>query len=335
LIQLGIAKEEKIILIAVLNWGLGHASRMIPIIQGCLDNNKTVIVASDGISGNLLRKEFPQLTYVELPKYNIKYHANFTGLAISSQWWKIARSIWKEQIKTKELIQNYKPDCIISDNRFGVRSSQIRSIFITHQINIITPFKIFNPLVRGVNEFLINRFDECWVPDFPDHSLSGTLSDDSNIKNIKFLGPLSRLKPLSIPIKHAIAVILSGPEPQRSLLEREILSVLDKENFSFILIRGTDVSDTPNSKAIQTVALADAACINQCIEEAQVVICRSGYTSLMDLVALDKKAILIPTPGQPEQEYLGKHVENHPLFTVVEQKKIANQLVPSLLQLLN
>ena len=182
----------KRVLIAPLNWGLGHATRCMPIINELLAQGAEVIIATDGRALHLLQKEYPQLTILELPAYNITYRSNNMMLNIAPQLFKIIRAIIKEQKAIRKIIRDYKIDLIISDNRFGCVSSDIPSIFITHQVHIKIPNPTVQRIVNFFNHLFINRFNECWIPDFEDtsQSLSGSLSRSKGLKSYKYLESL-------------------------------------------------------------------------------------------------------------------------------------------------
>jgi len=312
------------ILIAPLNWGLGHATRCMPLINALLDRGVKPILASDGAALSLLRKEYPKLTALDLPAYNIKYRGDNMMLTMGAQLPKIARAILAEQRVIKKIVQDYQIDVIISDNRYGLFHPDCHSIFMTHQLNIKIPNRILEKLVASINHRFIRRFDECWVPDYGmAPRLAGSLSENSNLRMVKYTGLLSRMKKEVLPIKYQMAIVLSGPEPQRTNLETILLKQLVNYSDKVCFIRGV-VSDTPpplvDNKNISILNYLTTAALNQVLNESEIVVCRSGYSSLMDLVNLNKKAILIPTPGQTEQEYLAAYLSDTGGFVGAEQK---------------
>ncbi len=315
-------KKPKRVLVAPLNWGLGHASRCIPIIQKLLQNDFEVVLASDGRSLNLLQEEFPELQSVDLPAYNIRYSTNIMIFNIAYQMPKILIAIWKEFRLIKEIVKKEKIDIILSDNRYGCKSVETKNIFISHQINIIIPFKPLEWLVNKINHFLINRFDECWVPDFDgENSLAGRLSKSDQLKNVKYLGLLSRMKEVELPKKYDIIAVISGPEPQRSHFEKIIITELKAVDKRSLIVQGKTEEKEKfkiNDK-IEVVPFLNTIELNEAIQSSELVICRSGYSSIMDLIKLKKKAILIPTPGQTEQEYLARRLKEKRLFCIQDQ----------------
>jgi len=320
------------VLVAPLNWGLGHATRMIPLIRYCLDLGKQVAIASDGIALNLLRREFPELESYSLPSYNIKYAKSFTGLKIVLQSPKIVRATRTELSVTAKIVEHYQPDLIISDNRFGVRHPTVKSVVVSHQVALISPIAILTPIARIINRKYLNRFDAVWIMDYPDRRLTGNLSNPKGLKNSQSLGVMTRLKPpnVSVTFQRELLVILSGPEPQRTLLEEKLFTVLRKLDFTFTIVRGcetplTSIWSHEKEKGL-IYDLVESDLLNQLINTSQLVITRTGYTSIMDLDVLQKPAILIPTPGQPEQEYLGRHLQQSPLFTILSQANVERDL---------
>ena len=307
------------VLIAPLNWGLGHATRCIPIIEELRQQGAEVILASDGAAYDLLKREFPDLEIHVLPPYNIRYPFRSMLLSMAIQMPKILRGAIGEHLWLKKFLKNTPVDVVISDNRYGFFNPKARSIFMTHQVNILIPLPIMQPFVDAVNHFFIKKFDACWIPDFEGTpNLAGILSHGCFSKklNIKYLGALSRFKKQVFEKKYTAAFVLSGPEPQRSILEKKIRAQLDADknvDHTYILIRGTIQTQTNEEflnfpvgshKNIEIHDVLTTHILNQKILESHVVICRSGYSSIMDLVALQQAAVLIPTPGQTEQEYL-------------------------------
>lgn len=313
-------KKPKTFLFTILNWGLGHATRCIPIIKHLIKKQQKIIIASDGLSLKFLKDAYPNLAYEVLPSYNI-YYPKFGSMtfAMIMQLPHLLKTIKKSSTFTAELVQKHKVDCIISDNRYGCYNPSIHSIFITHQTNIQLPkiYRFLGGFVKRYNNNHINRFNELWIPDFENHLLSGKLSYQNNHIKPKttFVGPLSRLTPSNKSDKNYCTVILSGPEPLRSILEQKIINQSKFINEEIILVRGTNTilkQRLPGN--LKIVNLANSDQINKLLLNSRHIICRSGYSSIMDLVALQKKAFLIPTPGQTEQEYLAKHLFEQQLF---------------------
>ncbi|MCB0643537.1 MAG: glycosyl transferase family 28, partial [Phaeodactylibacter sp.] len=206
------------ILIAPLNWGLGHATRCIPIIQAFLDAGVAVTLASDGAALALLRREFPQLPAIELPGYEIHYKSSNMVRNLTGQLPKVSRAIYREHRIIRQLCRNKQFEAIITDNRFGCFSRQIPSVFITHQLRIRTPYPLLDRLVRYFNRLFIRQFRECWVPDrSTPPRLAGDLSEALPGLRVRYIGNLSRMQPLHIPAERNGLVVLSVPEPKRSL----------------------------------------------------------------------------------------------------------------------
>jgi len=242
------------ILIAPLNWGLGHATRMIPIISHSLSVGKKVTLASDGDALELLRREFPDLDYYELPAYDIKYAKRNTSLKIISQAPKIALKVNAECNAIAVIVQECNPDLIISDNRLGVRHPDIRSIVVTHQVNLISPVSLLNTPALRLNLNYLNKFDQVWIMDYADRRLSGKLSISDGLNNFKYIGSQSRLQPApaDAKIERDILVILSGPEPQRTILEETLITLLSQVDYRYHIIRGTTKALNANYLALST-----------------------------------------------------------------------------------
>lgn len=317
-------ETKKNILVAPLNWGLGHATRCIPIIEALLENDFNPIVASDGVALELLKKEYPNLTFIELPSYKIEYpkKGRYFKLKLVFNGHKIIKAILLEKSKTKQLIKDYNIQGIISDNRLGVQNKKIPSVFITHQLKVLTGNTTW--LSTKMHEKIITKFNVCWVPDIEGAlNLSGVLGHPKKTpKNTIYIGPLSRLKKKKLPLKYDLMVILSGPEPQRSLLEEKLIYELANHEGKILFVKGKiekEQSITTNNQ-FTFYNFMNTEELENAFNESATVLCRSGYTTVMDLAFLGKKAFFIPTPGQYEQEYLAKKFKEEGIAPTCEQE---------------
>ncbi|NJB71129.1 uncharacterized protein (TIGR00661 family) [Saonia flava] len=314
---------------APLNWGLGHATRCIPIINALLVNGHTPIIASDGVALSLLQKEFPNLEFAELPSYKIKYAKKGKNFKLKMIWDspKILKAMANEKKQTKKLVKKLKLDGIISDNRLGVYSKKVPSIFITHQLNVLTGNTSW--MSSKVHQKIISKYTECWVPDVKSKpNLSGRLGHIKNSNlNIKYLGPLSRFNKTNSTKKYDLMILLSGPEPQRTLLEEKLLAEIPTYIGQVLFVKG--VIEGSQQKENKTLGNANVTFYNfmqseglqNAISESELILCRSGYTTILDLAKMEKKAFFIPTPGQYEQEYLAKRLHKNRLVPYAKQEE--------------
>ncbi len=316
---------SKNILVAPLNWGLGHSTRCIPIIKALETNGYNPILASDGYALEMLKKEFPNLTALALPSYEIEYAKNgknFKWKMIFNSP-KMISAILKEKKIIKKWVADYQLSGIISDNRLGVRSKKIPSVFITHQLNVLSGNTSW--FTSKMHLKIIKKFTACWVPDFEyKPNFTGKLGhiDDSKLKP-NYLGPLSRLEKRELPKKYDLMVLLSGPEPQRTLLEELLKIEVSKFKGEVLFVNGVIESSqkTNQVKHVTYYNYMNSEQLEEAFNESDIVLCRSGYTTIMDLAKLEKKAFLIPTPGQYEQEYLAKKLKKDGLFPYCKQEK--------------
>lgn len=316
--------------IALLDWGMGHTTRSIPIIKHLLELNYYVIVACNSTQKALLLEEFPKIEYVFLNGYGLNYASSGwrTQLKLIFQIPKILIKINQEHQWLSRYVKQMKVNLLISDNRFGFYSSEIRSIFITHQLGIKSGFGlVVDRILRSFNYRYINRYSICWVPDFEGQSnLAGELSHPEKLPAtpLHYLGCLSRIEPCEALKKELsfIIIILSGPEPQRTLLEKKILMDAASLSSHLVLVRGLPGnSEQLNAPSHITVFNhLSATLLNKYLCSASYVISRSGYTSIMDYAKIGVRSILIPTPGQAEQEYLGKYLLQQKFALVILQK---------------
>lgn len=322
----------KRVLIAPLDWGLGHTARCIPIIKELLKQQHEVIFAGTQKQFDFVSQHQIKLKHVELFSYNVSYSKRLP------QWIKIGSQINKFKAKVKaehQWLDNFlskeKIDVVISDNRYGLYSKHVRSIFIGHQLSIKSPF--LQKKINTIHANYINKFNECWVPDDAKLNLSGELSVNSKITiPIKQIGILSRFDNIDSNKKKEfdIILLLSGMEPQRSILEQKLIEQFSLTNYTIALVRGTNSKPKQTINNIKTFYLLDSDELQQLIEASETIVCRSGYSSIMDLVHFTKKIIFIPTPGQTEQEYIAKHLKNKFGIHYIEQNKLDN-----LVQLIN
>ena len=307
-------KTKKRILIAPLDWGIGHATRCIPIIRELLNLNYDVIIAADGRPMHLLNTEFPKLEIIRFSGYNIKY-PTYLPMSISMllQVPKIMWNIKKENKLLNEIIRDYQIDGVISDNRFGLYTKKAPCVFITHQLAIQSPY--FAEDLQNFNYKYINRFDACWIIDDKEKNLAGNLSKPEIIpNNTIYIGPQSRFKYQKTEKKYDFLAIVSGPEPQRTILEKGLTKALkDRKEKSLIVLGKPELNNTKEIGNLTIKSHLNAVDLNKKILSSDLIICRPGYSTIMDLKKLGSKAFFIPTPGQTEQEYLA---------TIFQQKKI-------------
>lgn len=305
----------KNILIAPLNWGLGHATRCIPIIRALEIQGFTPVIASDGIALQLLQKEFPHLQSIELPSYEIEYakDGNDFKWKLIKNSPKMIQAILDEKKLVKKLVVQFDLKGIISDNRLGVRNKKIPSIFITHQLNVLSGKTTW--ISSKLHQHFIKKFTECWVPDMQEiHNLTGKLGHlKNNSLSLRYIGPLSRLEKKEMPIKYKLMVVLSGPEPQRTMLEEKLKNEVRLFAGNVIFIKGI-IEPIQKIEEIENVTYYNFMTsdeLEKTFNESEVVLSRSGYTTVMDLAKLEKKAFFIPTPGQFEQIYLAKRFKRN------------------------
>ncbi|PZP51042.1 MAG: glycosyl transferase family 28 [Pseudopedobacter saltans] len=314
-------KTYKSILVAPLDWGLGHATRCIPIIQYFLDKDWQIFIACppDSPHQALLSKEFPSATFVPLFGYDVQYAKSraFFMPKMFFQLPRINRTIKKEQNWLKDFVKNNKINLIFSDNRYGLSHPDIPCIFMTHQLELILPKKFQQRIAQKIIYQYINQFRQCWIPDFADNGIAGALSHPRKMPSIPvyYIGLLSRLGPkIESEIVFKYLVVLTGPEPQRTILESKILGIAGRISDRVLIVRGTpnqiNVPFAPENCKIVNHLPNDK--MQKAFAASEFIISRSGYTTVMEILSWQKKSILIPTPGQTEQEYLGKQLhEQH------------------------
>ncbi|HYX10277.1 MAG TPA: glycosyltransferase [Bacteroidales bacterium] len=334
------------VLICPLNWGLGHASRVTQVIKYLLEAGAEVVIAADGPPAALLQSFFPEVNHIHFKSCNVKYSVG------NSQIFKILFQfpcfMWrrfKDHERLKRIIGDNKIDLVISDNRPGLWNNEAYTVYVTHQVMVKLPglLAVFERAVSFLHRNLeIRHYDECWIPDVPGMpNLSGDLSHKYKIpKNASFIGLLSRFASSSNSAEDSnntaacntdLLILLSGPEPQRTELEKILSHQVSRLPVQCTVIRGLPGESRMLSgfRNINSLNHTDDDTFRYLVAKSKYVICRAGYSTLMDLVALEKKAIIVPTPGQTEQEYLAGYLSGSGMFLPVKQDEInlAEQLV--------
>ncbi len=310
-----------------MDWGLGHVSRCVPIIHYLMNKGVEVILASSGNGQAFLKDKFPEVQHVFLEGYGVKYSSQNIQINIALQVPKILKRIKDEQQWLKNFVENNGIDAVISDNRYGLFSTTIPSVLITHQLNIQAPKLLENVLKKKVYNYLQN-FTEIWVPDWEGKSsLAGNLSlNNSAFQTINYLGPLSHLPLENLPElkkKYDYLGIVSGPENQRSVFEDKLKQLFLSSEKKCLLVCGLPQEEfVEECDNVTRVSYLNSFRLGIAIQESETIICRAGYSTIMDLVALGKGAILVPTPGQTEQEYLAKHLDNKLGFCAMKQNNL-------------
>jgi len=306
------------VLYGVLNWGLGHASRSAVVIHQLLQQGCTVELASWGNAHDYLKKQFPQLKTHALTAKTIVYPKH------NQLWWKLALQSGKivsgikhENEFVAKFCTKNAVDVVISDNCYGFYHPKIKSIFITHQLNLKTPF--FQNFMRKKIQRYIAPFNEVWIPDYEgENNLAGELAHPALEKNTCFyIGPLTNLKRTNAVTEqvYSYCAIISGPEHYRTFFETKAIAFLNAQNKRALLIRGLtqpkpmqrDINDT-----VEAIDFVQGESLHKLIEQSQTIITLCGYSSVMDMHCLQKPCMMLPTPGQSEQEYLWKkHFGQH------------------------
>lgn len=337
------------ILFAVLDWGLGHATRSWPLIVAARRSGAQVTVASRGAAAAWLQHRMTELVERELaegaeqgppwvcldkPGVHIRYaKGNLTLPRIAFQLPRFLASIAAERRWTASILAKMEVTHVVSDNCYGVcpQHPGIQSALITHQLTPPVPF-IFRRVAWAQIRRWTEAFGEVWIPDTAQGELAGSLSGYACARH-RFIGPLSRF-----PLEGAVALdavghheaappklvgLVSGPEPQRSLMESSLLRCFTEDGRTAVIFSGDPTGGAQTIGNVHIVPHADDGDIQHALIHADCIVCRSGYSSLMDLASLKLHAVLVPTPGQPEQEYLAQHWQKTWGWPCVEQDHLA------------
>jgi uncharacterized protein (TIGR00661 family) len=323
--------KKKRILVCPLDWGLGHAGRDIFLIRKLLEKNNEVIIGGDGSSLKFLKIEFPYLEVIHIPSHKFIYSNIFPAwFMIIVQIPDFFSGIIKEHRFLKKIIHQYHLNLVISDARYGLWNRQIHSVILTHQIRIKMPWllKAFECPINYINRLAIDKFSQLWIPDIPgDTNLSGVLSHNITIPSDSlYIGFLSRFEENKINSllleNYEVVILLSGPEPQRSILEKKIIPQLLKQNKKSLVIGGKigEKRSEEINESCRRISFLSGEILYYILKNTKYIICRSGYSTIMDIVTIGKTAFLVPTPGQTEQEYLARYLQKQGFFLFSRQK---------------
>ena len=304
------------IIYGVCSWGLGHATRSLPVIRALIDENHDLTIISHDRALTLLQNELGDtVTYEDIPDYPMLLSENARQfLAKSTIYWPVfIHRIEQGLTRLNAILKTHPTNAIISDGRYDMYSKHIPSFFISHQIRIMNPLRIkmFERGSERFNQFFFNRFSDIIVPDTKTDNLSGDLSHNLKLideNTLHYVGPLSDFKKKRLKKNIDYLISLSGPEPQRTMLEDKILAQLHDLPGTIAITQGkTETTTTTTHDNITTYTSVDRNTRENLLNKAKLVIARSGYTTIMDLAVIGTQALLIPTPGQIEQEYLASY----------------------------
>ncbi|HCW07184.1 MAG TPA: glycosyltransferase, partial [Cytophagales bacterium] len=278
----------KKILITPLDWGLGHATRCVPVIKEFLKQGCEVQIASSGDALILLCEEFPHLKTHSIVSYDARYSSHLPlFIKMMIQLPKFLRAIKNEHRQIEEIVEKEKIDVIVSDNRYGCYSSRTKNIFLGHQLFIDSPF--LPGFVNQLHLKAIQKFSLCWVPDNDQFSLTGKLTLNSSIRK-RAVGYLSRFVWYESEIKYDLLVIISGPESQRTLFEELIIKQLKDYKGKYFIVRGLPAAESSDKQMNHSANHLPSEKLNELVLQSNLILSRPGYSTLMDLATLGKKA---------------------------------------------
>jgi hypothetical protein len=323
------------ILICPLEWGLGHATRMIPLARKLKEMSHNVIIGSGEEHLSLFRTELPGISYISFPGFKPGYSRVLPQyIYLLFKIPVLLYHVFIEHWKLSRVITENNIDIIISDNRFGLWSRKITSVYVTHMPLIPFPKQVKFLEYIGVflHRQIIKKYSLCFIPDLPgDLNLTGRLSHGIRLPdNVRYIGILSKFiaagQSLNMdPVKFQHnTVILSGPEPQREILKQKLVTLLINKEPRTVFFEGKPIKggEIERKGNITFYSHLPAFRMKEIIESSDCIISRSGYTTIMELVSLNCTALIIPTPGQTEQEYLAYYLSEKKWFYTIPQKDI-------------
>jgi hypothetical protein len=318
-------KSNDVVIVAPLNWGMGHAARCIPLIKYLEDHCRKVVIAGDGDALQLLKMEFPHLESLQLASYWVQYRFNNILLNVLLMVPSLLRALVLDLRSAESLVKTQGATVIISDNRLTFRNKHTVSLYMTHQYNILHNYKWISRLASALHQFFIRRFDACLIPDLPGSESFCPALSGAEAPGKYFLGPLTRIAYKPQSARWDIVFLPTGPEPQRSFFAKKVSEQLAMmKEYRIVMVGSRSFSDVYASPPphIEVVEWPDARHMEELLNTSRLLISRSGYTTIMDIFQLPIKAILIPTPGQTEQEYLSAFHKNRAGFVILQQNQI-------------
>jgi hypothetical protein len=339
-------KNKKNILISPLHWGTGHATRIQALARELKKRGHRIIIASPPALHKIFDSSlYDEITCIWSPRVSYpRFLPLYLGVLVQLPL--LFAAFLYDSYMSRVLIRRYDIDILISDNRFGMRGRKVHSIFVTHQPRVIVPypFAFAGSAVSAIHRWVASGYDECWIPDLPGTAnLSGLLSHECRLPPAtRYIGILSRFSPAAKDTEPCAGnagetgrpgsgssqpftlAIMSGPEPQRSILEKIIISQKDKLPGRLVIVAGSPGERTGDTaEGVTRHDWLDGTSLRRLMCDAGFIICRPGYSTIMDLFALDRTACLVPTPGQPEQEYLAGYMSSGYGFAGISQSELA------------
>jgi len=333
---------QKNILICPLEWGLGHAGRMIPLAKKLRELKNNIFIAAGEEYLEMFRKETEGLTFINFPGFSPVYSRFLPQyLVLFLQIPLLLFYILRDNHRLKSIIASYNIDILISDNRFGLWNKKVKTVYITHMPVIPFPRYLRFLEIIGIrlHRFIIKKYSLCYIPDLPGElNISGRLSHGCVLPaNVRYIGILSRFidcgskDPSKAETSPYNTVILSGPEPQREIFKQKLIQILKDTETATVILEGKPLKQAKvtGSGNIISYNHLPASAMKDIIKSSGQIFCRAGYTTIMELISLNCTALLVPTPGQTEQEYLASYLSSKGWFDTVSQSKLTDRVTVS------
>ncbi|MFP4223274.1 MAG: glycosyltransferase [Phycisphaeraceae bacterium] len=324
------------ILFGTSSWGLGHATRDLVLIRALLEAGCEVTVVATGPALKVLRGELGErCDYLDWPDMPSTISRSTIGFYVKTISFipRIFLAWFDEKRRLRKLLRDRPIDVVISDHRYGLVTDAVPCFFISHSPRYIAPWRSW--FMETCMELFVAAWlrpaEKLLVPDHDQRGLSGDMSHKTRFfprEKMVFLGQLSSLSLPDDPPGQDIDtfISISGPEPQRTRFQAKVLGQLGRLKGRTVVTLGLPGREPPRVKDVpanvEIHAYLGRAEQQRMMLRSRLVVCRSGYTTLMELAELGRPALLVPTPAQTEQLYLAKTLREQGLFHSVKQSEL-------------
>ncbi|MEK6968538.1 MAG: glycosyltransferase [Nanoarchaeota archaeon] len=309
----------------ISNYGLGHATRMLPVIMKLIEQGEKVTIVAKGNSLLMLKNELGDASNYELMQYEVplkfsdKGFSMFETLKAGPSFISLISSQkkWLENFSAKEKI-----DRVIADGEIGYHLKNKKSFFVNNQLRLL-PGSLLGDGTELLTDVFSKGFEKVIVPDDENGTLGGLLTSKTRFydkKRLAYVGILSSIRKKNVVRNVDYFISISGPGISKEVFTRQVMEQLHLLKGKVVVALGRpDLKEIASKGNAKIYPYLNRKQQESFLNKAKLVISRSGYTTMMELAEIDKKAFFIPTLNHPEQEYLAKFQKNSGRFHYSKQ----------------